>query len=241
MKSKPKKIIPLVLLLVSLAVHQGIAQSNKPQKWEFGTDLLFLFDKNQLPDYSFFATRKIGDKGYALRSRLGFDMNFVKPVAVADTPFFADSQFYNYLILAGLEKELSKITLSKGTKLYWAVDLAFSQYLQDYQTKTYQEHSGMMFLTRKIRDNTYSFAGAIGVKQSITPSISIRLESALSLNQLKQHTESAEISLDADSPTDKKELLEELKSNPDYTIEYSGHTNQVRFTPFNQLLLTIKF
>lgn len=241
MKNKPKKIIPLLLLLLSFAAHSGLAQSENPPKWEIGTDLLFLFDKNQLPDYSLFATRKLGDKGYALRSRVGFDMTFVYPRTVSDSPFYSNGQRYNYLAMAGLEKEFSKLNPTKGTKVYWAVDFAFSQSIQNNQAKAFQQGLDTVFVVQKSRDNIYAIAGSIGVKQTITPSISIRLESSLSFNLASHRSEYFDLFLDSNSPTDRKDLISQTKSNPDSYTEYIGQSEGIRIVPFSQLLLTIKF
>lgn len=116
MTNKPKKLIPLLLLLLSLVAHSGLAQSEKPPKWELGTDLLFLFHKSQLPDYSLFATRKLGEKGYALRSRVGFDLYSFRPNQPQRRQI-QDEQRYNYMLMIGIENELNAIIGEKNKNL----------------------------------------------------------------------------------------------------------------------------
>ena len=69
----------LILAISFLYLQPCFSQSEKSQKWEVGADILSLFDKNQLPDYSLFATRKIGEKGFSLRGRVGFQADSYKP------------------------------------------------------------------------------------------------------------------------------------------------------------------
>lgn len=238
MTNKPKKIIPLLLVLLGLASHSGLAQSENPPKWELGTDLLFLFDKNQLPDYSLFATRKLGDKGYALRSRIGFSMEWSRPQSNPDTVVINDGQSYNYLVMIGLEREFSKLKLSKGTSFYWALDAGFSQNIQTNQGKIVPTSE---FLVQESSANTYAAVASVGIKQSITPSLTIRLETSLSNNFTVQKTESFVAQINSNSPSDKKSLVKDTKRDPDIHTRYVSQSNFLRINPFSQLLLTLKF
>ena len=127
MNQKKHSLKSFLIITISLVYLQPcFSQSEKPQKWEVGADILSLFDKNQLPDYSLFATRKIGENGFSLRSRIGSQMDSYKPKINQNTQL-NDNQNFNHLILLGTEWDFADFKVGKGLSLYWAGDVGFNQ------------------------------------------------------------------------------------------------------------------
>jgi hypothetical protein len=230
----------LILAISFTYLQPCFSQSEKPQKWELGTDLLFLFDKNQLPDYSIFVSRKIGEKGFSLRSRVGFEMDFFKP-KIKHSNQLDEYQNYNYLVMIGIERDFANFPLGNGISLYWAADVGFNQLITRKQKTIFFDSDNYVFDYSDYKSNNYYVTGSIGIIQAITKRLALRLESSISY-----HLEDY-IGIDYYLPIDpnqllppKKELIEDAKkSNGTGTTKYSN--NYLSLIPFNQLILSFNF
>ncbi|MCE7054737.1 hypothetical protein LZF95_08635 [Algoriphagus sp. AGSA1] len=241
MKLKKHSLKSFLILAVSLIYLQPcFSQTSKSQKWEVGADLLSLFDKNQLPDYSLFSTRKIGEKGFSLRSRLGFDMDFYKP-KLKNSNQIDEVQNYNYLVVLGIERDFANFQVGNGMSLYWAADVGFNQLLtRKHQTK-FISPENYIFDYSDYRSNNYHLNGSFGIIQSITERLSLRLESSISYHLEDNIGIDYYLPIEPNQPLPpKKQLIEDAKKS-NATGRYRYSNNYLSLIPFNQLLLTIKF
>lgn len=84
-------------------------------KWEMGTDVLWLLDKNSLPKYSIFARRTLS-KNSAVRFRMGADIK-TDPRNIG-----LGTEKASFLLRIGYEKQ-KKIARNSG--VFWAIDAHF--------------------------------------------------------------------------------------------------------------------
>ena len=108
----------LLLLLFTLGFGSKLKAQSKDtltHKWEIGTDLLWLLDKNSLPKYSIFARRALSNSS-ALRLRVGADVK-TDPRNIG---FGVEKA--SFLIRFGYEKQ-KKLSLNTG--VFWGFDTHF--------------------------------------------------------------------------------------------------------------------
>jgi len=84
-------------------------------KWEIGTDVLWLLDKNSLPKYSIFARRTLS-KNSALRFRIGADIK-TDPRNIG-----LGIEKASFLLRIGYEKQKK---IAKNSGVFWAIDAHF--------------------------------------------------------------------------------------------------------------------
>jgi len=232
--------IGLLLIVGLLQFRPCFSQSEEPQKWEIGADLLSLFDKNQLPDYSLFATRKIGEKGFSLRTRLGFQMNSHKPKN-NQKYHLNDNQNYNYLIIVGIERDFANFQVGNGMSLYWAVDIGFNQQLTRKHETKFSDPDTYFFDYSDYRSNNYHLNGSIGINQAIAKNLSLRLESSISYHLEDDIGIDYYLPIEPNQPLpSKKKLVEDAKKS-NATGRYRYSNNYLSLIPFNQILLTFNF
>lgn len=205
-----------------------------------GADILSLFDKNQLPDYSLFATRKIGDNGFSLRGRVGFQADSYKSKN-GQKYLINEHQNYNYLIMAGVERNFANIQVGNGISLYWATDLGFNQRITRGQETNFVESEYKVFEYSVNKSNNYYLNGSIGIIQSVTNNLSFRLESSISYHYENYIGKGYFLVFEPNQELPpKRELLEDAKkSNGTGGSKHSN--NYLSLIPFNQLLITLKF
>ncbi len=241
MNQKKHSLKSFLIITISLVYLQPcFSQSEKPQKWEVGADILSLFDKNQLPDYSLFATRKIGENGFSLRSRIGFQMDSYKPKINQNTQL-NDNQNFNHLILLGIERDFADFQVGKGMSLYWAGDVGFNQLITKKQQTKFVTPETRNFIYSDYKSNNYFLNGSVGVKQKITKNLSLRFESSISYNYENYIGKDYFLSIETNTPLlIKKELIKEAKESSSRGLQkYAKHA--LSLVPFNQFLLTLKF
>lgn len=71
-------------------------------------------------------------------------------------------------------------SLGKKTKIYWAFDLIFSQHRTDKQFVSSNDLGDFGFKSEVYKSPRYYINGSLGINQTITRSISLRLESTVS-------------------------------------------------------------
>ena len=241
MQQKKHILKSFLILAVSLIYLQPcFSQSEKPQKWEVGADLLSLFEKNQLPDYSLFVSRKIGENGFSLRSRIGFQMDSYTPKN-NQVYQLSDIQNFNYLFMVGIERDFAKIRIGKGMSLYWATDLGFSQLINRQQETKFINSETYNFIYSNYKSNNYYLNGSIGINQAITQNLSLRVETSISYHYENYIGDAYFLPIELGEPLPpKKELIQEAKkSNFTGGTRYSN--NYLSLIPFNQLLITFNF
>lgn len=84
-------------------------------KWEIGTDLLWLLDKNSLPKYSIFARRILSDKS-ALRLRFGAD------IKTDPRNLGLGVEKASFLLRVGYEKRKK---MARNANMFWGFDAHF--------------------------------------------------------------------------------------------------------------------
>lgn len=108
----------LLLLLFTLVFGSELKAQVKDTlrlKWEIGTDLLWLLDKNSLPKYSIFARRTLSSNS-ALRFRMGAD------IKTDSRNIGLGIEKASFLVRVGYEKQ-KKITRNGG--IFWGLDAHF--------------------------------------------------------------------------------------------------------------------
>ncbi|MGA0555342.1 hypothetical protein ACO2Q8_01735 [Larkinella sp. VNQ87] len=172
-----------LLLNTFLVQAQGLTKdsvSSQP-KWEVGTDLLGLLNKNTLPNYSLLVRRKVGRNG-AFRLRGGYIKN-------SEYIAFRDRN-YNQASLLRIGYEHQKIlTISKGaikSRMYGGIDL-FSRYQRDnysiWDIPNPEPYSGTGV---DVIETTQERGGAalIGFQYFVTRFLSLSIESSFQISRV---------------------------------------------------------
>ncbi len=236
MQLKNHSLKSFVILAVSLIYLQPcFSQSEKPQKWEVGADLLSLFDKNQLPDYSIFASRKLGENGYSMRARFGIDA-YTYQLGLPVARIINDEQRKDFSFMIGVEKLLSDP--KSKTKFYTAIDLAYAPYRTDKQFTGSENSDNYGFYSEINRNRSYYINFSIGIRQSITTKLSLRLESALSYKHKAFDQTTYWIELDPNNILPPKNELMDMAENNNYKGSFKYAENYLRLVPFSQFLIT---
>lgn len=180
-----KKQLMASLLAFFLAALSCPAQEVpiKPQRWEVGVDALSLFNKNHYPAYSIFVARKVGENGFALRSRVGIEgssfedlltmpplLLFTRPNNLRKTNFFGS---------LGLQHKL----WFKGNLSYFYTGLDIGIGLnQEYSQKLeYMDNFNDYYLERKYTATSYMLSPLFGYSHHLNKNFSLRIEMAANL------------------------------------------------------------
>ncbi|WP_028663794.1 hypothetical protein [Runella zeae] len=105
----------LTIFIFLFTISLRAQESKDSTKWEIGTDLLWLIDKNSLPKYSMFAKRTLKKNG-ALRLRVGTDIK-TDPRNIG-----LGIEKASYIIRIGYEKQKK---LSDKASVFWGIDAHF--------------------------------------------------------------------------------------------------------------------
>ena len=112
------KNILLILAFFILGFGSELRAQSKDTlnlKWEIGTHLLWLLDKNSLPKYSIFARRTLS-KNSALRFRIGADIK-TDPRNIG-----LGVEKASFLFRLGYERQKK---IAKNSSVFWAIDAHF--------------------------------------------------------------------------------------------------------------------
>lgn len=182
-----KKITLLLIIIVTVSVFTAKAQSSLPdtayysrQKWEIGTDLLWLINKNTIPASNIFIRRNVTygeNKLGAFRLRLGFNYNS-KDFAEVNTigQEFPDYTI-DYTVYSRVGYERQK-PMGKF-QLFYGADVQM-QYVRhkDEKTKYIGTQPDAYPETTLIRQNTFEpgLIGFIGIKYFLSPHFAVSSE-----------------------------------------------------------------
>lgn len=179
----------LIIVILSLFSYSATLAQQNPitnlvdqPKWEIGTDLLWLIDKNTLPKYSLLVRRKIGQHG-AIRLRGGYTKKSVQPHFPNENE---DNQYSLIRIGYEYQKNLSLKNGSVKSLVYGGLDL-FSRYQFDsFQLENTITNPGQVLVVR-VNETTNDKGGAafIGFKYFLTTYISLSAESSFQLSSLQ--------------------------------------------------------
>lgn len=150
-------------------------------KWEVGTDLLWLIDKNTIPKYALLVRRQIGQHG-AIRLRGGYLKNSVQPHLLNE-----NNQDESVLIRIGYEYQ-RVLSVKNGTTkslVYGGLDL-FSRYQYDsFLVQNATLNPGQITNIR-VNEITRDKGGAcfVGFKYFLTTYLSLSAESSFQVSSL---------------------------------------------------------
>lgn len=150
-------------------------------KWEVGTDLLWLIDKNTLPKYSLLIRRQIGQHG-AVRFRGGYLKNSTQPHLLSE-----NNQDEATLIRVGYEYQ-KKLSIKSGpTKslVYTGIDVFFRYQFNSFLIQNTTLNPGQITNIR-VNEVTRDRGGTcfIGFKYFMTSYLSLSAESSFQLSSL---------------------------------------------------------
>ena len=172
----------LIVALIASAQQRPVTDLTSQPKWEVGTDLLGLIDKNTLPKYSLLIRRQMGQHG-AIRLRGGYQK---------DPTYLSWRQANNNtssLIRIGYEyqKPLSSLAGSTKSLIYGGIDV-FSRYEKDYVEDYVTPYPAPYVGTgTAILSTTREKGGAIfiGFKYFLTHYLSLSVESSFQISQVR--------------------------------------------------------
>jgi hypothetical protein len=166
----------------STAQQRPTAELVHDPKWEIGTDLLWLIDKNTLPKYSLLVRRKIGQYG-AIRLRGGYLKNST------DLAFRQNNYNTASLIRIGYEYQKVLSTREDNTKslVYGGLDYFWRYENNDYDIYDLANNGVNLALTINTKDITHERGGAafVGFKYFVTTYMSFSVESSFQASHVK--------------------------------------------------------
>lgn len=164
-----------------LAQQASVVDAVSQPKWEVGTDLLWLIDKNTLPKYALLVRRQIGQHG-AVRLRGGYLKN---------SNYLAFREFNSNtasLIRIGYEYQKPLSTLKGSTKsmLYGGVDYFWRYENNRYGIYDVQTPAPTVGTGLGTNDITHERGGAafIGFKYFVTTYLSFSVESSFQISHV---------------------------------------------------------
>ncbi len=177
----------LILILSICLLNRGIAQNSSIDdvvtgtKWEVGTDLLWLIDKNTLPKYSLLFRRKVGQHG-AIRLRGGYLKN-ANYLAFRRYDFNTASLLrlgYEYQKVLSRQNGGEKLLLYGGVDYFWRYENNH-YYIWDLVNPPPYVGTGVI-----TTDITREQGGAlfIGFKYFIRKNISLSAESSFQVSHV---------------------------------------------------------
>ncbi|WP_338868516.1 hypothetical protein WBJ53_17735 [Spirosoma sp. SC4-14] len=166
---------------ITNAQQVPIANLVEEPKWEVGTDLLWLIDKNTLPKYSLLVRRKIGQHG-AIRLRGGYLKN---------SNYMAFRQFdyntaslirigYEYQKVLSTQKNSTKSLVYGGIDYFWRYENNY-YYIWDIPNPAPYVGTGAI-----ITEITHEQGGVlfIGYKYFVTRHLSLSAESSFQISHI---------------------------------------------------------
>jgi|GEM_PF-3374683 len=153
-------------------------------RFEVGTDLLWLVDKNSLPGYCLQLKINTNSKKHpgAFRFKVGMDLKTKdSSLLVSDPNLYYRTSDETFYFRSGYQLNY---TLSR-VKVYWGADLHFlydRHYLDKYsQPELFADNNYYdAFLTYKVAKLQYGIIGLVGSNYQLAPRISISLETNIS-------------------------------------------------------------
>lgn len=179
-----KKILTISLIAFFLVGLSCRAQEDptKPQRWDVGVDALSLFDKNNYPAYSIFLARKLGESGFALRSRVGIEgSSFENLTTVPFTlpyPRPNNNQKIGFFTSLGIQKNLWQ---NFRSNFYTGVDIGYGLNQEFSQTLESVDNFNELYFERKITLTNYVLSQFLGYSHSLNKNITLRIEMAANL------------------------------------------------------------
>lgn len=153
----------------------------RPRPWEVGVDALSLLKKNHFPAYSLFISRTIGDKGFALRSRIGIEGSSFKDLTTTPLlpyPYPNDEQKMNFFGTVGIQQNLWVMPHPiKLATFYTGADLGLGIEKLYQQELTYFV-SSYWYFERTYTTTNYMIAPFIGYSQNFMKNFKVRIEMA---------------------------------------------------------------
>ncbi|NOU16760.1 MAG: hypothetical protein HOO91_04300 [Bacteroidales bacterium] len=152
-------------------------------RFEVGTDLLWLVDKNSLPGYCLQLKINNRSKKHLGAFRFKIGMNLKTTDTTDLTTFTNDYDTYktrtsSYFFRSGYQLSYNYSKL----KLFWGVDLhlGYYKFFNDYYWRLGTDNY-KMYNTRTYTRIQYGLIGFIGASYSITPRVSVLVESNCSM------------------------------------------------------------
>lgn len=242
---KKHEFLLVFLLLISAGISLAQDQDKVPQ-WEIGLDALSLVEKNNYPAFSVFASRKMGEKGYALRSLLGWESSLYSNTGSSPGtyPLLDEKNLHGIFLLGGLEKEILEALTSGGKDhvlvgldLFYNWEKTATEELKPF-VQDEEGHLLYSYYNRSITVKTIGVSPFIGYKRYFSKRLSIRLETALSFRK-----EASDITGEAWTISDFS--IFEPFNPPTEGIpgkEYGGNTTyRFQLIPFNQFNISFNF
>ncbi len=217
MTYKKTTLLLLTWLLIGSNLAAQTTDTDKP-KWEIGTDLLWLINKNTLPEYSLLVRRQIGEKG-ALRSRIGIATS----EANRSIPRLWDKG--NYMIRIGYERHKQ---LEKNLIAYYGLDLHYSYSKKILESPVFNNWLTPLYLNEFLgaqgnyltsATRAIGLIGVVGFRYKLSNYLSVSAESNLNVYGGRQ-------SLDVPFPFYKSYTYvgyHEITISPISTINFSFH------------------
>ena len=111
-----KRMIMIFIALMAWSSLNAQNQTSTIPKWEVGTDLLWLINKNTLPEYSMIVKRSFLDRS-AIRCRVGLGK-----VGKLSSIFFTPDKSQKYIVRLGYERRKE---LMSGLSMLYGLDLSY--------------------------------------------------------------------------------------------------------------------
>ncbi|HSJ68304.1 MAG TPA: hypothetical protein VK921_11535 [Anditalea sp.] len=238
-----KKQLMASLLAFFLAALSCPAQEVpiKPQRWEVGVDAISLFNKNHYPAYSIFMARKLGENGFALRSRIGVEGSSFEDLLVVlpNSPFTRPNknQKRNFFGSLGLQHNL----WFKGNLSYFytGADIGIKIDQESVQKLDYLDNFNDYYFENKRTFTDYMVSPFFGYSHHLKKNFSLRIEMAanLTITNFKLRGNGWYLPrFDQSTP-----FIPPIIENRN-TYEIGDHrTIDYRFNPINQIIISYHF
>ncbi|NOU16758.1 MAG: hypothetical protein HOO91_04290 [Bacteroidales bacterium] len=155
-------------------------------RFEVGTDLLWLVDKNSLPGYCLQLKVNTNSKKHPGAFRFSFGVNLKTKDSTNVTGSIDDGENYNSRTSTFYFRQGYQLTYSfNRLKLFWGADLHLSyyQFFEDYYWRLILMNNAYYkcYFTRTYTRLQVGFVGVVGASYSITHKMSISFESNCSI------------------------------------------------------------